>query len=266
MSNSANAPKSLREQQYQFAAHLRDPDNKPAPSAIEDRRMAIYRNLFINNVTAFLKQSFPITSATMGDERWKMLIRDYYRDHRSHSPLFPDMPKEFLEYLAAERAHGRRTDEQDDPPFLYELAHYEWAETGLALASEPEPDPALNPEGDLLADYPVVSSLTWLLSYNYPVNEIGVTHQPEEPAPQALLFLLYRNSEHKVRFLKLNTVSARLFELLDTSQPLTGRDALERIAAELQHSDPAAVVRSGEAIMTEWRGRGILLGTLATTR
>ena len=113
---------TLRARQYAFAAHLRDPDNSPAPTDIEDRRMAIYRDLFINNVTSFLRQSFPVLADLMEEQRWKLLVKDFYREHKSHSPLFPDLPKEFLDYLANERDLGQHSDDQDDPPFLYELA------------------------------------------------------------------------------------------------------------------------------------------------
>ena len=77
----------FRARQYEFAAHMRDPDNQPAPAEIENRRMQIYRDLFFNNVVTFLRGQFPILSAILGDERWAMLVRDWYREHRSRSPL-----------------------------------------------------------------------------------------------------------------------------------------------------------------------------------
>ena len=61
--------------------------------------------------------------------------------------------------------------------------------------------------------------------------------------------------------MQLNATSARLFELLNSDDELTGRTALEQIAAELQHSDPDAVVAMGANILSEWQGRGIILGT-----
>ena len=252
----------LRSRQYEFAAHLRDPDNSPAPADIEDRRMAIYRSLFINNVTKFLRQSFPVLSNLMGDRRWGLLIKDFYREHKSCSPLFPDLPKELLDYLASERQGGQHSDEKTDPPFMYELAHYEWAETGLALAQEPHANPAIDPLGDLLSHQPVTSTLAWLFSYKYPVNEIGKDNQPESPAEQPLHYLLYRNEADKVEFLKLNIVSARLFEILSTDNSLSGRDALAKIATELSHPEPERVIAAGSDILEKWREKGIVLGTL----
>ncbi len=254
--------RKFQQHQIDFAAHIRDPENAPAPQNIEDRRMDIYRELFFNNVANFLAKSFPVLVNLLGDKRWRALIRDYYRDHASHSPLFPDMPKEFLKYLADERATGKHSDTEQDPPFLYELAHYEWVEIGLSLAEEPEPDQALRPDGDLLDDRPVTSSLAWLLSYQYPVNKIGKDFQPDSPSDQPHLYLVLRNSDLKIVFLSLNLVSARLFELLRDNPEKTGRDNLLTIATELNHSEPQAIVASGLNIMEQWLEKGVLLGTL----
>ena len=150
--------------------------------------MAIYRRLFINNVTNFLKVSFPKTYDILGDKRWRLLVRDYYRDHVSEAALFPDLPKEFLAYLANERQTGKRSDTSDDPPFLYELAHYEWIETGLRLAADPASNNQINPDGDLLEDRPIVSELAWLAAYNWPVDKIDTANQPESPGESPSFF------------------------------------------------------------------------------
>jgi len=55
-----NAPEALARLQTGFAAHIRDPQNKPAPDGIEDRRMGIYRELFFNNIKSFISSNFPV--------------------------------------------------------------------------------------------------------------------------------------------------------------------------------------------------------------
>jgi len=259
MAKVADNLEALRQRQYEFAAHLRDPKQNPAPTDIEERRIKIYRDLFFNNVRRFLGGSFPICRKILGDDGWSALVRDYYRDHVSHSPLFPDMPKEFLGYLSEERAESPRAE--NDPPFLYELAHYEWVESGLSLASDPEPPGEIDPDGNLLEQPPVLRQPAWLLAYNYAVNEIGPDNLPDAPADQPLHYLVVRNADDKVKFVKLNIVSARLYELLQSDDSLTGQAALETIAAELQHNDPAAVVKSGLNILEQWRAADIVVGT-----
>jgi len=252
----------LRQQQLAFAAHIKDPDNAPAPAEIEDRRMAIYRALFINNVTNFLKVTFPTCYKLLGDKNWKALVRDYYRDHVSHSPLFPDLPKEFLQYLAEERAIKDHTGEQPDPPFLFELAHYEWIHVGLKLAEDPSVDADISPNGDLLANRPITSALAWLVTYRYPVDKIDEDFQPDEPSPQPHHYLALRDSDFKVAVVSLNLVSARLFELLRDHPEKTGQEHLLAIATELNHPDPDSIIASGLSIMEQWLEKDALLGTL----
>ncbi|MEJ2257816.1 MAG: DNA-binding domain-containing protein, partial [Woeseiaceae bacterium] len=50
---------TFRKRQYAFAAHIRDPENVPAPDDIEARRMAVYRDLFFNNLFSLLGTFFP---------------------------------------------------------------------------------------------------------------------------------------------------------------------------------------------------------------
>jgi len=243
------------QQQYAFAAHIRAPASNAAPADIEDRRMAIYRELFYNNVEGFLSNSFPVLRKLFTDEAWHRLVRDFYSRHQCHSPLFLEIPHEFLSYLDEERG-----EQPADPPFLRELAHYEWVELAVSVAESTPPE-ATDPHGDLLEQLPVVSPLAWPLSYHYPVHRIRPDFQPQTPGEQPTYLLVYRDADDEVGFLELNTVSARLFSLLQEGDVSNGRRALQLIAGELQHPDPGAVVQGGVAILEEWRKRDIVLGT-----
>jgi len=247
----------FRARQLEFAAHLRDPDNNPAPTDVEERRMQVYRDIFFNNIKGFLATSYPILFAQLGEDRWAALTRDFYRDHRSLSPLFPQVAREFLNYLADERCDDEGTDEE----FLYELAHYEWVAIALKLANDPVIDPDVSLDGNLLNEQPLLSELAWAMSYSWPVSEFTKTEQPKQKAELPTHHLVYRDANGKVIYTKLNVVSARLFQLLDTDSTLTGRQALEAIAAELQHPDPEQVVVSGLQILEKWRELGVVAGT-----
>jgi hypothetical protein len=262
MTEQISNPDSLHARQLEFAAHLRDPAVNPAPSDVEDRRMDIYRSLFINSITSLLSGSYPVLKDLLGEDRWRLLVRDFYRDHHSRTPLFPEVSREFLDYLSNERPAGKKSDPEEDAPFLCELAHYEWVEAGLKFAEDPQPDSRVNPDGDMLDDCPVTWELAWLFAYRYPVHEIGKENQPDEPAAQPQHYLIYRNADDAVKFIKLNIISARLFELLSTAEALTGREALQAIATELQHQDPTRVIEAGAAILEQWRKLGIITGTL----
>jgi len=84
-------PEFLR-RQYEFTAHIRDPDRQPAPADVDARRMALYRELFYNNVAGFMANSFPVLHEILNEAHWHALMRDYFARHISHTPLFPEMP------------------------------------------------------------------------------------------------------------------------------------------------------------------------------
>jgi hypothetical protein len=245
----------LIEQQYAFAAHIRDPVRHAAPAGIEDRRMAVYRELFYNNVEAFLANSFPVLRRLLDERRWHALARDFFAEYRCHSPLFAEIPREFLNYLGQ-----RGTAFEDELPFLRELAHYEWVELALSIAEADAPQD-FDPAGDLLEGVPRVSPLAWPLAYNYPVHRIGPDFVPASPGDQPSYLMAYRDRQEDVRFVELNPVSARLFALLQEKTGMTGRAALELVARELRHPDPGVVIEGGRQILQQWHDLGIVLGT-----
>ena len=152
-----------RRLQYQFTAHLRDPKKNPAPADIEDRRMEIYRDLVFSNVENFLSSNFPVIHTLYGERDWLVLVRDFLREHQCHTPLFPEFGREFLRYVEARQEQNR-----GDPPFLLELAHYEWAELALTLDENNIDDVPHDPNGDPLTGVPVMSPLACVLAYRFP--------------------------------------------------------------------------------------------------
>src|SRR5512142_2879372 len=104
--------------QHAFAAHLRDPAHVPAPAGIEPRRMAVYAELFFNNIESLVAANFPVIRTLYADDAWRDLVRAFYRDHRCHTPLFTDIAREFIRYLET-----RAEQNAGDWPFLVELAH-----------------------------------------------------------------------------------------------------------------------------------------------
>lgn len=254
MAEAANMSRFKR-LQYGFAAHLRDPDRNPPPDGIEDRRMKVYRELFYNNIESFIANGFPVLRKLYDDAAWHRMVRDYFSRHQSHTPFFHGVAKEFLEYLQHERAA-----QPQDPPFLLELAHYEWVELALGI-SEVELDyTGVVPEGDLLTGIPVLSPLAWNLAYQYPVHRLSPDHKPEAPDPLATHIVVYRDRSDRVGFLEVNAVTARLLQLIEQQPERTGREQLEAVAAELQHPNPEAVVEGGREMLAGLRQRDIILG------
>jgi hypothetical protein len=90
---------SFQQTQADFAAHIRHPQQHPAPAHIEDRRLEIYRNLFYNNIESFLASGFPILKSLINKDNWAAMVRDFMHRHQSHSPYFLQIGEEFLAYL-----------------------------------------------------------------------------------------------------------------------------------------------------------------------
>lgn len=241
--------------QRRFANYIRDPDHNPLPPDIELRRMKIYRDLFYNNIESFWSGNFPVLRAIIPDAQWHAMVQDFFAHHHCQTPLFPELGQEFLQYLAAERqSHA------DDPPFLAELAHYEWLE--LALMIDPAAMPiAVNPDGDLLAACPVITPVLRLAGYRYPVHRISPDYQPDAPPETPTFLAVYRDWHDEVQFLELNPVTYRLLERLQAEPRLTGRAHCLAIAAEMQHPQPEAVVQGGIPLLQEMRRLGLILGT-----
>jgi len=256
----AGRPEFVR-RQYEFAAHIRDPEHRPAPADVDDRRMAIYRELFYNNMENFLSGSFPVLRKIHDDTAWHAMVRAFYSSHLSHSPLFPEIPREFLNWLREEREAGVA-----DYPFLYELAHYEWVELAVSIAEESIDLDSIDPAGDLLDAIPVLSPLVWHLSYTYPVHTIGPGHLPAAPGPNPTYLVVYRNRQDEVGFIEINPVTKRLLELLDADSAATGRQILAQIAGEMSHPQPEQVIRSGLGILENLRNRDIVPGTRPAER
>lgn len=245
--------------QYAFAAHLRDPAANPAPAGIEDRRIAIYRDLFYNNVEGLLQTAFPVLYKLLPNEKWHRIARRFYADYPCQTPIFAEVSAEFVTYL---KAH--RQPEADDPAFLAELAHYEWVEMALSISTDEVDQEGVERYGDVIAEIPVLSPLAWSLSYRFQVHKIRPNYQPEQPSDQPTMLIVYRNRDDEVGFMESNAVTARLFQLItdnaDAASPRNGHALLQQIADELQHPQPDAVIAGGVQIFTQMRDRDILSG------
>lgn len=245
------SPEPLAAVQHTFAAHLRDPAHAPPPADVPERRMAVYRELVFNNVDGLLAATFPVLHAILGEARWQALVRDFLVYHRCRTPLFGELPAELPAYLEA------RGGRPEDPPFLAELAHYEWVELALTTADEtlePEAAPA---DGQLLDATVRLSPLAWPLAYRFPVHRLGPGYTPAEAPAEPTFLVVYRDRHDAVGFLELNAVSARLLELAAEPQP--GRALLGTLARDIGHPEPEAVLHHGSAILRDLIRRDVLL-------
>jgi len=245
---------SLQRYQIEFCAHARSPKTHPRPAGIAAKRMAVYAQLLFNNMESSLAGCFPVCKKVLGLRRWNALVREFFARHRCATPLFRQIPEEFLQWL-------QETERRNIPPFLPQLAHYEWVELAVAVSDAHRPV-GWEADGNLLAGKPVLSSALMLLRYDWPVQRISPRFKPVQPLADPVWLLVFRDPDDEVRFIELNPVSAHLVELLQAGN-FTGREALLEIAKALRHPDPEQVVAFGSTVLSELRQNGAILGTLS---
>ncbi|MFA7487415.1 MAG: putative DNA-binding domain-containing protein [Lysobacteraceae bacterium] len=282
---------TLAQQQAMFAAHLRDPQHHAAPPVAEER-IAVYRELFFNNVRDLLAGNFPVLRRLLGRERWERLIRQFYRDHRSATPLFPELGREFLDWLAQQEAEmsEEAASASDDafpsrgtsiagkpapttapdgdtatsagwPAFMLELAHYEWIELALALDETDLSQLAFDPHGDLLHGTPLVSPLAWPLAYRFPVHRIGPDFQPEATPDTPTFLLIRRDAQHAIHFHEIDALGhALLLALHDNCGAASGLALIEQLIAD--QPDAATMRQQAHERLTSLHRRGAILGTV----
>lgn len=248
-------------QRYQrdFTRHVRDPRAHPRPEGVPARRMRVYNELLFNNLKGFLDACFPVSQALLGEDRWRRLARAFFAEHRPAAPLFRQIPEEFVRWLGTGSPRGRV------PDYLKHLAHYEWVELALDVMDREPGIAGVDPDGDLLSGRPVLNPVSFLLAYPYAVHRIGPLYRPRPAQREATHILAFRNTQDAVRFVVLNGVSARLVALLQPGR-LSGRAALRRVAAELQHPQPEVVLAGGLEILDNLRSEGALLGARPSRR
>jgi uncharacterized protein len=246
----------FRSIQYAFTAHIRDPEKVPAPTDVEDRRVEIYRDLLYRNVEGFMSNSFPVLRSVINDSQWHLMIRHYFATHRARTPLFPQLPKEFLHYLANPSTpdHG--------PKFIQELSHYEWLELEASLDKRELGDCVIDLGADCLSGIPVLNPTARAHAYEYPVHRIGPAFQPAEGSGETTYLVVYRDRTDDVRFMQLNPITARLVDLIVQNTGSVGQSLLEMIACELEHPDPAIVVAGGKDILAELLVRDVIIGAV----
>lgn len=254
---TGNIP-SFQSYQLAFTAYLRDPTGQPRPNGVRAKRMDIYKEIVFNNLFESVSACFPVAQKVLGKRAWLRLVRRFFREHAANSPIFRQIPEEFVSYVSKLNLN----DESNLPEYLASLCHYEWVELQVsAMVDSNEPIivslQKINPTGDLLAHKVAFTTSMQLLNYAYAVHKISPKYKPKEKINTQIL--AYRNAEFQVKFVALNPVTFRLIELIQRHSN-TGAQALATIAEELGHTQPTSVVEFGLEILNDLRAQGIILG------
>lgn len=235
--------KSFQQTQLALARYLRAPEKHPAPDQAEERRLHIYRDLIYNNIESFIANVFPVTRSILSDLDWHSLVRSFIESHYCQTPYFLQISDEFVHYLLQER--GLRPG---DPPYLLELAHYEWIELALDVSTQVIPDAGLLPK-NMGESRPRVSPLAICLEYQYPVQKISSVQK--EWLPELTRLVVYRNREDRVCFKIASALTARLLFLLQTQDQVLNT-LLQQVIAEIQPHQEDALKKQAILLLEEF--------------
>jgi hypothetical protein len=241
---------SLLHQQTTMGLYLRDPEHNAPPIEMDPARAQVYRDLVFANLSSLLSGTFPVLVKILGDERWRSLVRIFLRDYRARTPKFGEIAQEFVEFLAA---GPLALSDGLWPPFMVELAHYEWVEMAL---QQSDAEPLVGGDAALLLDRHLrVSPLAWPLAYAWPVQRVGPDCQPDVLPAQPTLLLVRRAEDWSVRFSELSPLAWRLLLRVGEFPELTGREQLQGLAVEAGASE---FLDGGLVLLQQMHGEGVV--------
>lgn len=245
--------KELNFQAYQrtFTQHIRNPKIYSRPPNVPAKRMAVYTEIVYNNIEGTLSACFPVAKSLLSARKWQALVRSFMADYRANTPIFREIPQQFLQHLAL-----TGTAKLKLPEFLPSLMHYEWVE--LALSALDVTVSADAPQ-DILHTPLSLNPALYLLQYDYPVHQISVDFQPKKPAKMPTFLLVFRNASHQIRFIEINPITFQLVTVLQNAQ-LTGEQALQKLASENSHIAPEIVLQFGAQTLAELSEKGVIVG------
>jgi hypothetical protein len=90
------------------------------------------------------------------------------------------------------------------------------------------------------------------------VHRIGEHHKPRKPMDTHLV--VYRDAHDAVQFTEVSAATAHVLALLD-AQPMTGTQAMQHIAQQMQHPQPEQLIAFGASLLKQLHTQDIVLGT-----
>lgn len=240
---------NFQNHQAEFSAYIRNPEKNQLPDGVKPERMAMYRELFFNNIDGFLSANFPVLHSLFSSENWADLVQDFFEHHVCATPHFSEIPEEFLAYLQNERQNP------NDLPFLFELAHYEWVEMALSISHE---EFKKMPPENLPSAKLKLSSLACVLAYQFPVPKICAEFMPLESL-QPTFLTVYRNENDVVQFLGITPLTFQLLQLVEHFPEQTTDFYFKKLADVALTISVAILEEKGIEILEYFVKRGVIV-------
>lgn len=243
---------TFKEIQARFVEQLKAPEkfvDEPWLDEIEARRLAVYQRLLRNNIFRFIDSAFPVLRKLTAEKQWAETKERFFRTFSSQSPYFTGIAASFVEYL-----------QSHDELFIFaaELAHYEWAELAVEQKSWPENFICL--EEGLESGSPIGLNPTAIVSsYQYPVDEISTEFLPQDPLPEPRFMVIFRDSNDKVRFIRINAMTFLLLTELQNRESIQLNSLLGLLPELLPQWPKEQLQQGAEQTLNRLAGQQLIL-------
>ncbi len=222
------------------------------------RRLALYRRLVRHNVTGVIDTMLERTRARL-DARvageFERTVSAFLNEVGPRTPHLRDVPSEFLAFAAPRwRANARL------PAWITDHAELELVDFTIGVAPRPAPPPEL---ADVAIDRPLVfADPKRLIHVAWVVNRMDRDDLTTEPERRDVAILVYRDAEHRSRFLELTPLAGAILERLLAGDPLG--TAMKTACASKDHPLDDAVLAGAARLLADLGERGVLLGARAS--
>lgn len=234
--------------QLAFTEYLRTGDAERP----RDRRQEIYRESVYKNIRQAISDIFPATKHCIQESQWDLTIREFITEANLQTPYFHELGEEFLAYLM-----NKHKPLATEYPFLVELAHFEWIQFALYIADADLPGhlkASAATENSLWTASPLAIGLT----YSHPVHTIDEHNLPINSKHGPTYLLAYRNRNDEVEIMPTDSLSLRIFQLLQAHEGITHLQLFQRLAAELGVHSRDLVLASMQDILGSLADKEIL--------
>lgn len=215
------------------------------------RRLAVYRSLVRNGISAVVARILPRTRACLNaacEGRFDEDLARFLDEVGPRTRYLRDVPDELVTWATARWRTDRRV-----PAHIHDLAAYEL--TGFSVSTCETTQGA--PAAEVAASRPLlfVESMR-LLRTAWAVHELGSdAASTEQPVRRSVHLLAYRDVDHAVRWLELTPMAAAIVEHLARGEPIA--EGVARACEDaLVSVDRLEVAR----LLGDLAERGVILG------
>jgi hypothetical protein len=214
------------------------------------RRLGLYRKLIRHNIVGVIEAMLPKTQQRMNAAvpgSFESSIDAFLEHEGPRTAHLRDVPSEFLAFAAPRWKKDDRL-----PRWLPDHAELELVDFVIGVAPRPAPPPPL---ADVSADLPLVfADPHALLRLGWSVHEDAI-------APRDVTILVYRDGEHRTRFLELTHLAGLILERLLAGDALG--PAMVSACQTMGCALDQAVLEGAARLLADLGDRGVLLGAKA---